>query len=154
MPNILYVSCLEHCTNKSLHSCNQIYSFKLRERFEFPDSLDMYRYTAEGLEAQESNAAQLTPPDITEIKPRLYYQYYLKGIVVHSGTAFAGHYYSYIKERPYVANGGQVKQHMNKILLWKTVGNKILNINQICSHKFYLAQICDPISFIVHLIDQ
>ena len=25
------------------------------------------------------------------------YQYTLKGIVVHSGTAFAGHYYSYIK---------------------------------------------------------
>ena len=27
------------------------------------------------------------------------YQYTLKGIVVHSGTAFAGHYYSYIKVR-------------------------------------------------------
>lgn len=25
------------------------------------------------------------------------YQYTLKGIVVHSGSAFAGHYYSYIK---------------------------------------------------------
>jgi len=28
------------------------------------------------------------------------YIYQLKGIVVHSGTAFAGHYYSYIKARP------------------------------------------------------
>ena len=28
-----------------------------------------------------------------------YYQYSLKGVVVHSGTAFAGHYYSYIKVR-------------------------------------------------------
>lgn len=26
--------------------------------------------------------------------------YQLKGIVVHSGTAFAGHYYSYIQVRP------------------------------------------------------
>jgi hypothetical protein len=26
--------------------------------------------------------------------------YELKGIVVHAGSAFAGHYYSYIKERP------------------------------------------------------
>ncbi|CAI7784594.1 unnamed protein product, partial [Closterium sp. NIES-53] len=28
-----------------------------------------------------------------------YYEYSLVGVVVHSGTAFAGHYYSYIKER-------------------------------------------------------
>lgn len=28
-----------------------------------------------------------------------YYQYRLVGVVVHSGTAFAGHYYSYVKER-------------------------------------------------------
>ena len=32
-------------------------------------------------------------------QPPEYYQYQLKGVVVHSGTAFAGHYYSYIKAR-------------------------------------------------------
>jgi len=26
-----------------------------------------------------------------------HYRYELRGVVVHSGTAFAGHYYSYIK---------------------------------------------------------
>eukprot|EP00271_Cylindrocystis_brebissonii_P017350 TRINITY_DN4491_c0_g1_i1.p1 TRINITY_DN4491_c0_g1~~TRINITY_DN4491_c0_g1_i1.p1 ORF type:complete len:2223 (-),score=458.73 TRINITY_DN4491_c0_g1_i1:345-6917(-) len=31
--------------------------------------------------------------------PDSYYEYDLVGVVVHSGTAFAGHYYSYIKER-------------------------------------------------------
>ena len=31
---------------------------------------------------------------------RTTYVYQLKGIVVHSGTAFAGHYYSYIKAHP------------------------------------------------------
>lgn len=31
---------------------------------------------------------------------RSQYMYELKGIVVHAGSAFAGHYYSYIKERP------------------------------------------------------
>lgn len=30
-------------------------------------------------------------------KDPAYYQYHLAGVVVHSGTAFAGHYYSYIK---------------------------------------------------------
>jgi len=32
-------------------------------------------------------------------QPRSYYQYQLVGIVVHSGTADSGHYYSYIKEQ-------------------------------------------------------
>lgn len=31
--------------------------------------------------------------------PPAYYQYDLKGTVVHHGTADAGHYYSYIQER-------------------------------------------------------
>ena len=31
--------------------------------------------------------------------PAEYYQYELVGIVVHSGTADSGHYYSYIKEQ-------------------------------------------------------
>jgi hypothetical protein len=31
--------------------------------------------------------------------PPEYYHYRLVGVVVHSGTAFAGHYYSYIRER-------------------------------------------------------
>jgi ubiquitin C-terminal hydrolase len=33
------------------------------------------------------------------MRPDAYYHYDLVGVVVHSGTAFAGHYYSYIKER-------------------------------------------------------
>ncbi len=32
-------------------------------------------------------------------RPDSYYHYELRGVVVHSGTAFAGHYYSYIKVR-------------------------------------------------------
>jgi len=32
-------------------------------------------------------------------KPAAHYQYELRGVVVHSGSAFAGHYYSYIKVR-------------------------------------------------------
>ncbi len=31
--------------------------------------------------------------------PKHYYQYHLVGVIVHTGTAQAGHYYSFIKER-------------------------------------------------------
>jgi ubiquitin carboxyl-terminal hydrolase 9/24 len=30
------------------------------------------------------------------------YKYELRGVVIHTGSAFAGHYYSFIKERPHV----------------------------------------------------
>ena len=41
-----------------------------------------------------------TPPKVVqpEIKSPNHYKYQLKGILVHSGDADAGHYYSYIKE--------------------------------------------------------
>jgi len=70
--------------------------WKIKDRFEFPTTLNMYQYTVEGLaeaEGQEIPGGK-RPPE--------YYKYELVGIVVHSGSAFVGHYYSYIKER-----GGQ-----------------------------------------------
>eukprot|EP00897_Mesotaenium_endlicherianum_P008194 jgi/Mesen1/7402/ME000388S06619 len=39
------------------------------------------------------------------VREDAYYEYSLVGVVVHSGTAFAGHYYAYIKERD-EARGG------------------------------------------------
>jgi len=76
----------------------------------------MYKYTVEGLaerddavsteasaeagpsgssaEAAERPIALQPPHDARS------YSYSLKGIVVHSGSAFAGHYYSYIKVQP------------------------------------------------------
>ncbi|EIE24996.1 hypothetical protein COCSUDRAFT_46553 [Coccomyxa subellipsoidea C-169] len=105
--------------------------WKIKDRFEFPQELDMYKYTVDGLAAREeadaaasseaattslaaaddgvaaaaasseghesamSTAAEpSTPKEPPNAKQ---YQYTLKGIVVHSGSAFAGHYYSYIK---------------------------------------------------------
>lgn len=75
-------------------------------RFEFPQQLDMYKYTVEGL-AEAEQAEALGPeapspspspsPPQSPPKAKQKYQYKLKGIVVHSGTAFAGHYYSFIK---------------------------------------------------------
>lgn len=49
--------------------------------------LDMEPYTAQGIEAREKAEPPL-PPQMFD----------LVGIVVHSGQASAGHYYSFIKE--------------------------------------------------------
>ncbi|KAL3156421.1 hypothetical protein ABBQ38_000732 [Trebouxia sp. C0009 RCD-2024] len=82
--------------------------WKIKDRFEFPQQLNMYKYTVEGLaEAEQTEPLQAATasaaPD-TDVKPSTLsqgqYEYELKGVVVHSGTAFAGHYYSYIKARP------------------------------------------------------
>lgn len=58
----------------------------------------MYKYTVEGLAERDSAEASVSYSGAGQEpgSPRAYW-YNLKGIVVHSGTAFAGHYYSYIK---------------------------------------------------------
>ena len=85
-------------------------------RFEFPLELDMWKYTVEGLaerdaSAEAAAAASAGKPDAPApgeagaARPGtpkagahgLQYMYQLKGVVVHSGTANVGHYYSYIK---------------------------------------------------------
>lgn len=91
--------------------------WKVRDRFEFPLSLDMWPYTVEGLAEQEAKEAadaagtvaagpNPPPPSVPTTEgnaaaagPTKSAMYELRGIVVHSGTAFAGHYYSYIKAR-------------------------------------------------------
>jgi len=61
---------------------------KVNDHCEFPSELNMKQYTREALEEREEN-----------MKPDAYYEYELVGILVHTGTADSGHYYSYIKER-------------------------------------------------------
>ncbi|KAI5306659.1 hypothetical protein KEM56_007756 [Ascosphaera pollenicola] len=59
---------------------------KINDEFQFPDRIDMTPYKAEYL----NNPDEPIEPDMFE----------LVGVLVHSGTAESGHYYSYIKERP------------------------------------------------------
>lgn len=54
--------------------------WKIKDRFEFPETIDM-------------------EPFVDQPSPDESYLYDLSGIIVHSGTAFAGHYYSYARER-------------------------------------------------------
>ncbi|KAI0386269.1 hypothetical protein F5Y04DRAFT_243745 [Hypomontagnella monticulosa] len=59
---------------------------KINDYFPFPTKIDMQPYTIKHL----SDPSSTTEPDVFE----------LVGILVHSGTAESGHYYSYIRERP------------------------------------------------------
>ena len=80
---------------------------KFDDYFEFPRSLDMAPYTTEGLKAATSanneekykrtmsSSASKKSKVLRDIKQ----PYDLVGIVVHSGQANAGHYYSFIKDR-------------------------------------------------------
>ena len=57
---------------------------KINEHFSFPERIDMAPYTVEHLSGSAQEAE-----DVFE----------LVGVLVHTGTAEAGHYYSYIRER-------------------------------------------------------
>ncbi|KAI8626853.1 hypothetical protein F5Y19DRAFT_487407 [Xylariaceae sp. FL1651] len=59
---------------------------KINDYFPFPTKIDMQPYTIEHL----SDPSRSTEPDMFE----------LVGVLVHSGTAETGHYYSFIRERP------------------------------------------------------
>ncbi|KAI0969306.1 hypothetical protein F4678DRAFT_439977 [Xylaria arbuscula] len=59
---------------------------KINDYFPFPEKIDMQPYTVEHL----SDPSRNTNPDIFE----------LVGVLVHSGTAETGHYYSFVRERP------------------------------------------------------
>ena len=78
--------------------------FKLNDLMEFPTNLNMEPYTKEGLERAEREAKLAekgeTDENVGKLKyPKEYYQYKLRGVVVHSGVADGGHYYSFIEDR-------------------------------------------------------
>ena len=99
---------------------------KFDDYFEFPRSLEMAPYTADGIKRAEKIANQTANPPETPVPQRtrkvsvsptfgnssrhssvrvnnsakdVSYPYDLVGVVVHSGQANAGHYYSFIKDR-------------------------------------------------------
>ncbi|CAN0036660.1 unnamed protein product, partial [Ectocarpus sp. 8 AP-2014] len=81
---------------------------KVNTRFDFPARLDLEPFTKEGLAWRErveaaggrgpEDAKRLGLPGPYEVHPRSYYTYELRGVVVHTGTANQGHYFSYIRD--------------------------------------------------------
>jgi hypothetical protein len=70
---------------------------KVNSRCEFPTELDMWQYTAPHLCSDENGPgpSDALPSSLTKDNCK----FQLKGVLVHSGTANSGHYYSFIKER-------------------------------------------------------
>ena len=82
---------------------------KLNDYLEFPDRLDMEPYTQEGLarvdkekehqeKGNENSEEEEQDSKYTRF-PKEYYDYKLKGVVIHMGSSDSGHYYSLIEDR-------------------------------------------------------
>lgn len=78
---------------------------KVNAYCEFPEILNMEPYTQAGLKRREKSQAKNNDADDnddTEEQPKYpleLYDYKLSGVLVHSGYAEGGHYYSFIKDR-------------------------------------------------------
>ena len=94
-------ACIQHLPNTlALHLIRFEFDYqtfrevKVNDRFEFPTHLNMKPYTKEGIDESEG-----VPVSEEDRRPDDYYEYDLVGVLIHSGTAHSGHYYSYIRER-------------------------------------------------------
>ena len=74
---------------------------KINDVFEFPEQIDMAPYHVDYLKDPGEPAS----PDL----------FNLVGVLVHSGTAESGHYYSYIQERPSGSASGKTWVEFNDI---------------------------------------
>ena len=76
----------------------RVCSVKFNDYFEFPRELEMEPYTVSGLAKIEG---EIIDDDAALLAQNVCTSYRLTGIVVHSGQASGGHYYSYISYRYY-----------------------------------------------------
>ena len=89
---------------------------KINSRLEFPRILNLLPFTIEELTRKSScktkkmeNEIQIETEE-TYFKHQSYYEYHLVGVVVHTGSADSGHYYSYINT---VRNGNDNEMTYN-----------------------------------------
>ena len=66
---------------------------KVNDRYEFPTELNMKPYTKEGMGCPSLGSSNVS------YRTEKYYSYNLVGLVVHTGTADSGHYYSLVEVR-------------------------------------------------------
>uniref|UniRef100_A0A4W4HJA6 ubiquitinyl hydrolase 1 n=1 Tax=Electrophorus electricus TaxID=8005 RepID=A0A4W4HJA6_ELEEL len=77
-------------------------AIKFNDYFEFPRELDMEPYTVAGVAKLEGSDQVIQQNELSEVEVSCSSRYRLVGVLVHSGQASGGHYYSYIIQR----NGG------------------------------------------------
>lgn len=68
---------------------------KVNDYCEFPHNLNLKQYSQQFLRKQEGSKTA----EEQEEMPNEYYNYVLKGFVIHVGHADSGHYYSIIQDR-------------------------------------------------------
>ena len=91
LPNVLFL-----VMRRFEFDYDSMRKLKVNDRCEFPMELDMEPYTQEGIEARA--AMKDETDELKHIYPEEYYKYKLRGVVVHTGVADSGHYYSLIKD--------------------------------------------------------
>lgn len=139
LPNILIVHLQRFAFN-----FDTLMNEKIHTKLEFPNVLDMVKYTEEGLGsgrkikeslAEAKETADRNPSEMEgcekelkegalhkeekpkkELKDKEYYLYKLVGVVMHNGNAESGHYYSYINTNrgPHEAEPNFLKTETDK----------------------------------------
>lgn len=96
LPNILIVH-----LQRILFDYETLQNNKINSKLEFPEQLNLKAFTSEVL--AKGNEVKREKEEISEYifyeKEDSYYDFDLVGVVVHTGSADAGHYYSFINVR-------------------------------------------------------
>lgn len=69
---------------------------KLNSKMEFPMTINMLKYTKDGIDNKEEEGETITIKEENNVDPADY-EYELQGILVHAGVAQGGHYYSFVR---------------------------------------------------------
>lgn len=97
LPNVLIVH-----FQRIIYNFDTMMNEKINSKLEFPTEFDMEPFTVEGLEKRERKAVSEASDQKSPAQDQWngngedYYKYKLVGVVVHFGSADAGHYYSFI----------------------------------------------------------
>lgn len=103
LPNTLFIS-----LRRFEFDYDTMRRLKLNDYCEFPLDLDMKDFTQEGIERlellKEKQEAFISGKEFNKAIPEMkfnddYYQFRLRGIIIHLGSADRGHYYSYIRDK-------------------------------------------------------
>ena len=90
LPNVLFIHLKRFYMNYEFERTE-----KINSKFEFPNTLNLRRFCIEELNKNNKKGYQKEPDEIYP-KEDYYYEYELKGINVHIGSAQGGHYVSFI----------------------------------------------------------